>query len=143
MIFPFLCAVRKHVRNQAVPDVVGKGAKNITGFQPSSGRESEALQTDHSVTAPISEPMVACDYGTNFVTGGVSTRGLFESASRRDDKLIGGKRQLSAHAATCLWRRVVEKSGATLTFGTKRLVRTKDFDDFPLLRRPDESGGLV
>src|SRR5437868_2504067 len=131
MIFPFLRAVRKHVRNQAVSDVVGKGAKNITVFQPAPGREGEALQTDHSVTAPISEPMVARDHGANFVTGGVSPRGLFESTSRRDDKLIGGERQFGAHAATCLWRRVVEKTGAALTFGSERLLGGKNFDNFP------------
>src|SRR4030095_12158635 len=54
LLLPF----RKHIRYQAVANVVAKRSQNVARFCVTSCNERQAFKTDHRVTAPIGEPVV-------------------------------------------------------------------------------------
>src|SRR4029450_12552131 len=63
VIEAFARAVGKHVRDEAVADVMAERAENVPGFAISARRERQSLEADHGVAAPIGEPVITRDYG--------------------------------------------------------------------------------
>ena len=60
-------AVGEIVRDQAVADVLGEGAEDVARFVQPPGAYGQPFEADHRVAAPIREPMIAGDDGTDFV----------------------------------------------------------------------------
>ena len=84
VVFSLFRNIRKHVRDQSVPNVIGKCAQDVTCLQPSASRQGQPLEADHGIAAPVGEPMVSGDDGTNLITGGMSASGFFEATSGGD-----------------------------------------------------------
>src|SRR5439155_21073045 len=91
VIEALLCAIGKHVRDQTVANVISECAKNVTRFEPATGCQGQAFEADHRVAPAIGEPMITGDNGAHLISSGMRARGFFETASGRDDKLIGRK----------------------------------------------------
>ena len=106
VIKPFLLAIREHVRNQSVPDIIREGSQDISGLEGTAGDERKAFEADHGVASPIGEPMVSRDDGANFIAGRVGARRFFKSAARGDDKLVRRKNQFCRNAAARFRNRV-------------------------------------
>ncbi len=75
--------------NQAVADVMRKGAQNPPRLLFPPGREGQPLERDHRVAAPIGKPMVAGDDGADLIALGARPRDIRDAADRRDDKGVG------------------------------------------------------
>src|SRR5215217_6648169 len=89
MVHAFLCALRKHVWNQTITDVMSECAQDVTRLNDPAGGQCKSLKTDHRVTSPVSEPVISGDYGANFIAGSMRARCFLKPAGGRDDKLIG------------------------------------------------------
>src|SRR6266581_9468496 len=59
VIKAFIAAFGKHVWNQSVTNVMRERAQNPAGFIVAAGGQGQTFEADHSVAAPISEPVVA------------------------------------------------------------------------------------
>src|SRR6266852_1175905 len=107
MIFPFLCAIGKHVWNQAIAHVMRESAQDVAGLEPASRNQGETFEADHCVASPIGEPMVSRDNRAHFVAGSMSAGGFFKSTRRRDHKLVSRKNQLCGKILACFRNRVM------------------------------------
>ena len=123
VIEAFLLALREHVRDQAVADVVGEGSQDVAGFGLAAGRERQPLEADHRVAAPVGEPVIAGDDRADFVAGGVGARRFLGPSGRRDDELIGGQHELGRRLP-CARRRVSlrDQPLPALALGGERFV---------------------
>ena len=117
VIKPFLLAVGKHVRDQAVADVMRERAQDVARFEAAAGRERQAFETDHRVAAPIGEPMIAGDDGAHFIAGGVRARRFLGAAGGRDDKLVRRENQFRRDAFARLGSRLLEQTRAPFALG--------------------------
>src|SRR5208283_5222755 len=103
MIQTLVMAFRKHVRNQAAPDVVRERSENVPGFDLSAGCERESLQGDHRVAPPVGEPRITGDDGPHVVSGGSGAQRVLTTSFRNNNELIRGQNQFSCQS---LWRNV-------------------------------------
>src|SRR5258708_14230082 len=133
VIHPFLRTVGKHVWNKTVADIGGERAQDVTGFEKAPGDKRQTFETDHRVTSPIGEPVIAGNDRADFVAGGMSARRLLKPARRRDDELVSRKNQFRWKTLAHLRDRVVEKAGAPLTLSRENVFGTQDADNVPHL----------
>src|SRR5204863_9991127 len=138
VIKPSLRAIREHVGDQSVTDVVREGSQDVSCLEGTASNERKTFEADHGVASPISEPMVSRDDGADFIAGGVRTRRFFKSAARGDDKLIRRKNQLCCNSVARFRNRFLQETRASLAFQSKRGFRREDFDNVPLLGRADQ-----
>ncbi len=59
-----------------------------------SGAKRQALEANHGVAAPISEPVIPRDHGAQIGSACVCHHGFFGAAAGKNDELIGRHRQL-------------------------------------------------
>jgi len=83
----------KHVGDESVADVMGKGSKNPAGFGEAAGGEGQAFEADHGVASPIGEPVIAGDDGSDFVARSASPGRVSDAPGWSNDELIGGEDQ--------------------------------------------------
>src|SRR5207237_5285444 len=91
VVSAFLGAVRKHVWNQTISDIMRERAQDVAGLEQSSRDQGQAFQANHRVASPIGEPMISGDDGPDFVAGGMRAGGFFEPPRGCDNKLVGSK----------------------------------------------------
>src|SRR3954464_11980404 len=89
-----LLALREHVRDESIANVMGEGAKDPARLPIPAGRECQAFETDHRVAAPVGEPVITGDHASDLVAGGACAGGVLDAADRLDQKLGGGKNPL-------------------------------------------------
>src|ERR1043166_8720725 len=83
-------AFGKQIRDQAIANVMGEGAKNVARFSMPPGHQRESFEADHGVAAPVGEPVVAGDDRADLVASGARAGLLGAVAWRGGDKLTGG-----------------------------------------------------
>ena len=92
MIDTLVFAIGEIVRDQAVADVLGECAEDVARFVQPPGAYGQPFEADHRVPAPIREPMIAGDDGTDFVAARLLGR-AFGSAGRGEQKLVRRQHQ--------------------------------------------------
>src|SRR5262245_64326891 len=68
VIQALLLAFRKHIRYQSITNVMSKSSQNVTRLHMSSRRQCQSFETDHGVAAPVREPGVTGDDGSDIVS---------------------------------------------------------------------------
>src|SRR5207237_8450717 len=99
VIKPFFFSIRKHVWDESIANVMREGAQNISRVQRATGNECESLQRNHGIASPIGEPVIAGDYGSHFIAGGVCASGFFRPTSWGDNELVARKNELGRKSA--------------------------------------------
>ena len=138
VIQPFLRALRKHVRDEAIPDVMPEGAEDVAGLPLAARAQGQPLEADHRVAAPVGEPMITSDDRTDLVAGRPRARSFLAAARRRDDELVGREHHLRRNAAVRHPLRRVQQTFAALVIGFARLVGFERADRLPRFRRRHE-----
>ena len=133
VIFPFLCAIGKHVWDQTVADIIRECAQDVACFEPTSRDQRQTFQADHRVASPICEPVIPGDDGAHFVAGGVRAGRLLEAACGRNDKLVGRENQFRRKTLAHFWDGSVKQTRAPFAFGRENVFGTQDVDNIPWL----------
>ena len=143
VIEPFAAPVGEHVGDQSIANVVREGAKDQRRLAFATGRQRQPLETDHRVTSPVGEPVVAGDDRANFVAECLGTGRIGDAAGRRDDELIGGENQLDTHRVLHVFVRGVGQPATTLQLAGGGIGRGQRGRDLDALGRRDECDGRV
>src|SRR6476660_9270191 len=94
VVQPLILSFRKHVWDQAILNVVGKCAQDVSSFDLTARNQGQPFQTDHCVSSPIGEPVVARDHSANLIAGRLCSGFVSDTCTRCDDELVCGKDQL-------------------------------------------------
>src|SRR5205814_5583051 len=98
MIEPFFFALGKHIRYEAVADVMCERAKNPSRFYLPACCEGQSFKTDHRIPAPIGEPVITSYHSTDFFTRSMRPSLFFRAPRGFDYELIRGKHKLCCNS---------------------------------------------
>src|SRR5205823_1153261 len=129
----------KHVWNQTVANVVRESAKDPAGFIVAAGGQGQTFQADHSVAAPISEPVVPCDDGAHLVAGRTRAGSIGDASGGSDDELVSGEHQFRCRTALRGWVRQRNETFAALVFPIEGFFRAERKHGAPSFRRGHQS----
>src|SRR5215475_13224094 len=90
MIEALLFALGEQIGNESIAHIVGERAENIAGFIVAARSEGQALQADHGIATPISEPVVPGNHRAYLVTGGTRPYGVPDAPGRSNYELVCG-----------------------------------------------------
>jgi len=138
VVQPFTRAVRKHVGDETLADVMAEGAQDGSGLAIAARRERQPLQADHRVAAPVGEPVIPRNDRPCLFPGGARPRRFVRAARRRDDELIGRQYQLCRQRIVVCDRGTIDEAHAPLGLRSGRGFRSECLDDFPRLGRGHE-----
>ncbi len=116
-------AFREQVRNESVAHVMRERAQDESRFHLASGRESQPLEADHRVAAPVREPVIAGDDGTDLVAECVRPRRLLGSSRRRDDELIRRQHELRRESFASRGNGLRDEPQPAAPLGLQRIQR--------------------
>ena len=115
-------AFGKHIRDEAIADVLGEAAKDVFGFTDASGSDGEAFERDHRVAAPVREPVITGDHGADLIADAVGLDGVRGAADGRNEELVGGENELGGDPGASLFRSGAQETAAAFGFRGKSLV---------------------
>ena len=134
VIEPLLGAFRKHVRDEAVANVVAERAQDVAGLALASRAERQPFEADHRVAAPVGEPVVAGDDRADLVAHRPRPRGLLDAAGRRDDELIGGQDEFGRRTGGRHLLRGLDQTAAPAALGVPAVPPGSAPRWFPTIR---------
>ena len=138
VIQPLIAAVGEHVRNEAVAYVLRERAQDETRLAVPSRRERQPLETDHRVTAPIGEPVIAGDDGAQVVPDRGRAHRIVQAPDRFDHELIGREHQLRGLVTSHRRARAGDQTTLALPLQLQRLRGGHGPHHLERLRRSDE-----
>jgi hypothetical protein len=133
----------KEIWDEAIVDAVCEAAQNILGLPVTARRESETLQRDHCVAAPIGEPMVAGNDTAHLVSDSMGANLVYSTTDWGNEELVSGKHEFGRNALLRWPGRHLQKTTPPFGFKAEYLCRSEGLNVFPRIGGNNQGCGLV